>query len=164
MRAIVAVFSLLGLLGAADAQDLKRIDIMEYGIYTSKIDRTDTAPGTATGTTNIVSNIRHVESTTTVPARLGSEFGLRYRLVGTGTDSVKLKKVWRIPSPGIRNPQTGKITTESVEYTNRKIGSTNYTGYEFEHDWEILPGIWTIELWDGDRKMISQGFLVKKEQ
>jgi hypothetical protein len=35
-------------------------------------------------------------------------------------------------------------------------------GYQFGHDWEIVPGTWTIELWDGDRKLASQSFQVVK--
>lgn len=69
----------------------------------------------------------------------------------------------RIPSPGVLNPETGKTVTEDVSFWDRRIGSTNYNAYGFAHDWEIVPGIWTLEIWDGDRKMTSQGFLIKKE-
>jgi hypothetical protein len=163
MRGIIAAFLLLGWLGSVHAQELKRIDIVEYGLYTSKIDRTESAPGAAATKINMVSNVRHTESTTTVPAQLGSQFGVRYRLVGSGTDNVKLKVVWRIPSPGLHNPETGKTVTEDVSFWDRKIGSTNYNAYSFAHDWEIVSGIWTLEIWDGDRKMMSQGFLIKKD-
>lgn len=161
MRRILTAFLLLGWAGQAHAQDLKRIDIVEYGTYTSKVDKVVSAPGTPTGTQNLVSDIRHVESTTTVPARLGAEFGFRYRLVGNSGASVKLKKVTHIPAPGIRNPQTGNVNMTSVVFLDRTVGSTSFTSYTFDNSWEIVPGIWTVELWDGDRKMVSQGFLVK---
>jgi Domain of unknown function (DUF3859) len=35
--------------------------------------------------------------------------------------------------------------------------------YQFGHDRETVPGTWTIELWDGDRKLASQSFQVIKE-
>jgi hypothetical protein len=29
---------------------------------------------------------------------------------------------------------------------NTAIGSMEIAGYQFDHDWEIVPGTWTIEL------------------
>ena len=33
------------------------------------------------------------------------------------------------------------------------IGAINYRGYVFEQDWELVPGAWTFELWDGQRML-----------
>ena len=47
-------------------------------------------------------------------------------------------------------------------HAETSIGPREIAGYQFGHDWEIVPGTWTIELWDGDRKLASQSFQVVK--
>lgn len=44
---------------------------------------TEKAPGTVTGTTNIVTHMRLNSRTRTIPARKGVAFGFRFNLVGT---------------------------------------------------------------------------------
>jgi len=31
-----------------------------------------------------------------------------------------------------------------------------FKGYSFDNSWEIVTGIWTFEVWDGDREPGSQ--------
>jgi hypothetical protein len=149
MRAILAT-GILGLsLGAAHAQTVERIDITEYGIYTTDTAATTAAPGTATGKIDQVSNIKLVQSTTTIPARQGIEFGFRYKII-------------HIPKPGMRNPETGNVTLTNVFYQEHKVGEELYRLYRLIDRWEIVPGVWTLEIWDGERKLLSQDFLLKK--
>jgi hypothetical protein len=58
--------------------------------------------------------------------------------------TVNLKYVTHIPKPGMRNPETGNVTLTNVFYQENKVG------------------VWTLEIWDGDRKLLSQDFLLKK--
>ncbi len=143
-------------------QVVQSIVITDFGLYTSQIDKTVNAPGTAAGTNNLVSDIKLLESTTTIPARLGSNFGFRYRIIGEGK-SVTVKLVTHIPEPGLRNPETGNTNVTSVVYIERSIGAVNFTSYSFDHDWEVVPGTWTKEIWVGDRKLASQSFNVVKQ-
>ncbi len=162
MRAIFAGCLLGASLSMAHAQTVQRVDIMEVGLYTVHTDKSVEAPGTPSGVSRLVSDIELVKSTTTVPARLGSNFGFRYRIVGKGK-SVTVKKVTHIPEPGVRNPETGNVNLTSVVLIDRPFGTTHFTSYSFDHDWEIVPGTWTMELWVGDRKLASQSFEVVKE-
>jgi hypothetical protein len=163
MRNILFFSMLIAFSGASEAQTVQRIDIIEYGIYTATRDKVVEQPATATGTSGLVSNIKLVRQTDTIPARLGVRFGFRFKIAGTPNAVVKLKKITRVPSPGITNPKTGNVTMTSVYSSDRTIGGINYTDYSFDDAWEIAPGTWTIELWDGDRKLASQSFNVVKE-
>jgi len=64
MRMILAT-AILGLSSfeTVHAQTVDRIDITEYGIYTTDTAATTTAPGTATGKIDEVANIKLVQST-----------------------------------------------------------------------------------------------------
>jgi hypothetical protein len=186
MRMILAT-AILGLsFETVHAQTVDRIDITEYGIYTTDTAATTTAPGTATGKIDEVANNKLVQSTTTVPARQGVEFGFRYKIIGqpvaappqTGTTilgmqigaqpvsppvaTVNLKYVTHIPKPGMRNPETGNVTLTNVFYQEHKVGKEQYRLYRLTDRWEVVPGVWTLEIWDGDRKLLSQDFLLKK--
>ena len=162
MRALLAVGLLVTGLGTAHAQTVQRIDITEFGTYAAHVDKKIEAAGTATGTTNVISDVKLVQAGSVVPRRIGTRFGLRYTIVGDGGGDVTLTKIVRVPSPGLRNPATGNaIVTEKVPL-QRRIGVNYYTGYSFEQDWELVPGTWTIELWQGERKLASRSFTIAK--
>lgn len=142
----------------------ERIDVTEFGIYTADTKQILHASQSTTGIAQRVSasSIRLVKSTTTVPGRLGVRFGFRYRIIGTG-DKVTLKRMIHVPEPGVHDPETGNTVLTSVVMADTRIGTMEIAGYQFGHDWEIVPGTWTIELWDGDRKLANQRFQVVRQ-
>jgi hypothetical protein len=178
VRVILAIGLFVASWTAACAQAVEGIDITEYGIYKTETESSAAAPRTATGKIEEVSNITLVESTTTVPARVGVEFGFRYKIIGQANagsgvqagatiagqskKTLNLKNVTHIPSPGIRHPQTGNVTMTSIFSQDHRLGVELYRLYRFTDPWEVVPGLWTLEIWDGDRKLASQAFLVKK--
>ncbi len=157
---------LVALLSEASAQTGKidRIEIVEAGIYRAETDAIERAPGTATGKRNILSDTELVALTTRIPAKIGVHFGMRYRPVGQPKGaSVRLISVTQYPAPGLKNPDTGAVKTRGDNMLFATVGAINYRGYVFEYDWEMVPGIWTFELWDGaKRKLASQAFEVVK--
>jgi hypothetical protein len=190
MRATFATCMLCWSLVAAQAQTqvqtIDSIQITEYGIYTTEGAASNNAPGTATGRVDEVSNIKLVQSTTTVPARPGVEFGFRYKINGQAlpppppaddtilgiklarkpppppVPGINLKYVTHIPKPGMRNPETGNVTLTNIFYQEHKAGEELYRLYRLTEKWEVVPGVWTLEIWDGERKLLSQDFLVKR--
>ena len=83
-------------------------------------------------------------------------------IAGASKKTVNLKNVTHIPSHGIRHPQTGNVTMTSIFSQDHRLGVELYRLYRFTDPWEVVPGIWTLEIWDGERKLASQAFLVKK--
>jgi hypothetical protein len=71
---------------------------------------------------------------------------------------VTLKRIIHVPEPGVHNPETGNTVLTCLVMADTRFGTMEIAGYQFGHDWEIAPGTWTIELWDGDRKLASQSF------
>jgi hypothetical protein len=166
MRGLLALLFLAGGLGVACAQapgKVERADIIEAGIYRAETLAIEQAPGTATRQRNILSDTRLLEPTTRIEAKLGVHFGIRYRLVGRPSNAtVKLTSVTLYPTPGLKNPKATSHQTRGEHPLFATIGQINYRGYVFEHDWELVPGMWTFELWDGQRKLASQVFDVVK--
>jgi hypothetical protein len=50
----------------------------------------------------------------------------------------------------------------NVFYQEHQVGEELYRLYRLTNGWEVVPGIWTLEIWDGERKLLTQDFLLKK--
>jgi hypothetical protein len=89
----------------AQAPQIDRIDVVEYGIYTANKQGTLSAPDTATGDTNIMTDIHHALTTRNVPAQQGIRFGFRYNLIGEPEGAiVTLHRLLIYPPSGVYNP------------------------------------------------------------
>jgi hypothetical protein len=165
MRIAILVFavSLLASGACAETAKVDRIDIVEKGIFVIETGKETPDATTPTGKITAVTTARNIESTTTIPARLGLEFGFRYIVVGepAGTE-VTLDIVTVYPAQGLRDPNSRKSVHESRYQRTKKIGDTVYLGYGLENPWEIEPGIWTFQIWYDNRKLADQSFTVVK--
>ncbi len=164
---ILLTLSLLVLLAApslaAPQPRVDRIKVVAAGLYQSKIAKHVASPGSATGTREEIASERLLRKTTQIRARRGLEFGFRYRIVGTPKGAtVPVKIVTLYPGDGLHNPQTGKATTREELNVDRPIGRVLYESYHFDHDWEMVPGVWAFEIWYDGKKMLEQKFTVSK--
>jgi hypothetical protein len=156
---------LLALPGLAQAQTIERIDVVDWGLTRSQLTETLAAPGTAAGAEKVVEDVVFVQKTTRVPARLKTSFGVRFVVVGAPKgQEVALEERWLLPAPGLRNPQTGNVHRQEANAIKLKIGDKAYRGYGFDEEWELVPGDWTVEIWSGRRKLLSQTFTVFRPQ
>jgi len=160
MRLFVACIGLLLTISFASAQKIQGIEVTEYGIYAvakgackrdaQGIERCDRK------------NIRHAATTWTVPANIGVEFGLRYRVIGVSNgEKIAIKRVWLLPSPGFR-PPSGQAIDHLDRVDNTKIGDTAFVSYGFDDSWELVPGTWTIRFYYGDRLLGERQFNIVK--
>ena len=107
--------------------------------------------------------MKKLEDTTTVQARPGLEFGIEYLIVGEPKGAqVPIRIVNVYPKQGLRNPETRKTIRRGEIVRNKTIGDVVYTGYAFENQWEIVPGVWKIELRHKNRKFAEQSFTITK--
>jgi Domain of unknown function (DUF3859) len=147
----------------AQAQHVDRIEIVEWGIFRHDREAEIAAPHTPTGSRNVVKNVRLQQATTTIPALTGMQFGFRFKVVGSPRGArVDLKFVSRFPGRGLTNPVNGKTFSISEFQSDAIVGETTYRGYSFDHDWEVEPGAWTLEVWHQGRKLAEKVFLVTR--
>ncbi len=150
MRVIASFLLLAAMSTFAAAQTVQRIDIVEFGIYRLEVTKKEAAPGTAAGSVSVVNNIELQDATTTVPARIGTHFGFRYRITGNSGTVYKLKMI--TVTPGLHNPDTGNRIVRDEYFTEATDGQTRYKGYTFDHPWELVTGAWRFEVfWQGSR-------------
>jgi hypothetical protein len=162
MQIIALAFSLLVLTsGAAPAQapQVDRVDFVEYGIYT--LDRVIEGRDGFGIKEARATNIRHAASLRTIPAEIGVTFGFRYKVIGSPNGApVDLRKIVIFPPPGIFPPLAAGSIERDEFRLHAKVGETSYVSYTLEDDFELVPGVWEIEIWNGERKLGSQTFRV----
>jgi Domain of unknown function (DUF3859) len=108
------------------------------------------------------SNWHFVSSATDVAGQVGTQFGIEFRIDGNPVgDGVTLHMVLKFPPQGIRNPNTGDtLHTVDMPFPNLKIGALCLLGYGFDNAWEIVPGVWTEQIWYRDRNLAERTFTV----
>ena len=160
--ALVAVVVPAGAFAAEVKVD--RIEIVDTGIYTLVLGEETADSSMPSETIVAVETADLVEPTTEVVARLGLEFGLRYRVVGEPDGSaVTLDFLFAYPPPGLADPEQRSPLLESRFTRERTIGEIEYTGFGFESDWEIVPGTWTIAISHEGETLAEQSFTVTVE-
>lgn len=144
----------------ANSAQANRIVVLEHGIYWAE---TAGISG-ASNADRYVYQVQHsklLRSTTSIPARRWVRFGLRYMVVGAPAGAtVRLRMITRYPPSGILDPETRKRTFRHEYTVNAVIGGVSYRDYHFDHAWEIVPGRWIFEFWQGERKLGEQEFCV----
>jgi Domain of unknown function (DUF3859) len=157
----------VALTAAARAQDahIDRLEVVDAGFYDSaKTTVTGSTPSasTVTGSVQELAELKLLAEPPATSARVGVGFGVRFRSFGERDgERAILRSVWKIPAPGIINPTNGKAYRESVADFPTTIGTNHWRGYGFEQTWEAVPGTWTIEIWQDDRKLLEKSFEIK---
>jgi hypothetical protein len=52
----------------------------------------------------------------------------------------------------------------NIAFPNLKIGALCLLGYGFDNAWEIVPGVWTEQIWYQDRMLAERSFTVSKPE
>jgi hypothetical protein len=160
MRSLAIAFAAVLLSEPALAEvKVTAAEIVEYGIYTAEI---ETAKRDANGVLQSnLGNIRHTATTTTVPARHGVRFGVRYKIIGAPSGAtIPIKFVTVFPPAGLSPPNVAQPIHNSESNVTLKIGDTGYHDYGFDDPWELVPGSWTIQIWYGNNKLAEKNFTV----
>ena len=145
---------------AAQTPTIDRVNVTEYGIYTSDNLRPDKPSEDGVKNTTIT-NVKLAARTHQVPLQKGVQFGFRFVIEGSPAKAtVPVRTVIIYPGDGAHMPGSAEPMRSTTWNDNDPIGPELYYGYTLEDDWELIPGNWTLELWVGDKKLASQTFTV----
>lgn len=147
--------------GTASAQQVKGVEVYEFGTYVATGSQYMHAPSDQGIKIEGHDSYTHLETTRTIAAQLGARFGFRYRVTGTQPGVyAPLKMVWKFPPPGI----VGSDPAHPVELEVVDFEATSNDNYvitmSLESPSDLVPGIWTFEIWSGDTKLTEQTFEV----
>ena len=154
MKALAAV--LFGLVvTSVHAQKITGAEIIEYGVLKKiKSEGLLDAPDTVAGKSNNVIVAQLVENTSRGNASIGTTFGILVKLLGEPKGAM-ITAHFRCIHPKLTDPVSGHTHDADEWESPRPIGTPRYVSYTFDHDWEIKPGNWTIQVL-ADGKVIAE--------
>jgi hypothetical protein len=169
---LAVVFFVVSISSASIAAEVYGIGIQEWGIYdTGKVEKEikENAPGPSV----FIGDIKLLKLTYKIPARLGTSFGLKYYVNGHPPGAqVNITQRWLFPYPGVKHPETGKLTHYYDERIITPIGRTMQGNYiifwsiaaiqKFTKPSDLVPGEWKLQLWHGRKKLKEKTFTVYK--
>lgn len=147
--------------GSPLAQDGLHAELAWVGIYRVADTRPIDDPGAPAGRSFFSAGAAPVERTTTVPAEVGTRFGVGFLLKGAPVDqSVQYQVVWRFPAGGMRSPDGRTWFEHRSPSYSCPVGKDSpcLAGYPLQNAWELAPGKWTLEVWVEGRRLVEQSF------
>jgi hypothetical protein len=105
--------------------------------------------------------ISDVRLTDVVKAKIGTKFGIVFEVTSLESRQAVIEAI--LIHPPIIHPTDGMRTKESAEMgpfdvVNGRVQSSY--GFGFDHEYEMVPGAWTIEIWVQGAKILEKRFSV----
>lgn len=126
---------------------------VEHGIFLSQAK--DLQPGERV----LTSSRQQIETTTEIPAKLGTKFGMRFSLAGKRIDDQPLTLLYL--TPGVTGPD-GKRHDKFEVVQKMVVGAPqDVMAFEFTEPYEMVAGDWHFLVFQGDRKLAEQRFTVR---
>lgn len=144
----------LGLSANLALADVRVEGPVEFGVFASAPIK-DPQPGERV----LTRANQPIEQTEVVPARLGTKFGVRYRLLGKSETEQPLTLLYF--TPGLVGPD-GK-RQDKIELQQKLVvgAPQDVMAFEFTEHHEMVPGEWRFMVFQGDRKLLEQEFVVR---
>ena len=138
----------------------QRIELLEYGTFRKLVSTNDISDaGSLTGARHAVAKVALIESTTNVPARIGTSFGFRVKIPGTPSDDV-VPCTAKCFHPKLTDPSSGRSSEVDQWDTSGLAGQDGYIGYTLDNDWELVPGAWTLQVFLDSKLVLEKTFNV----
>ena len=140
------------------------IEVIACGVA-ERVDRTGKvdAPGTSLGYVHEVDRLRipaFVQTCPAVEVGVGDRIGLVVRVLGDLRDPT-IPVSTRVTHPPIRNPKDGASRVVDEWEWPLDTRYPRYTGWSFDHDWEVVAGTWTLEVRHDGRTIGSRTLTVR---
>lgn len=156
------------MIGSSFVRNIKRtkkdfaFDFIElsHGIYITIADSAQKSNDSPTGIHPFLKDALLSYETDTIYGEIGIHFGMEYMVKSPIDTSIKIKKVWIFPKTMINN--NGE---EFCQFKRDLIIKTNYiyySGYEFEDNYEIIPGKWILRLYFNDKLLYEKVYIIIK--
>lgn len=149
MTLIAGLFACAGL-----AQAEVRVEgPVEYGVFSSQYQ--DFQPGERV----LTRSSQDIQTTTQIPAKLGTKFGMRYSLAGKREGDTPLTLLYL--TPGVTTPDGQRHDKFEVVQKLVPGAPQDVMAFEFTEHHEVVPGEWHFIVYQGDRKLAEQRFEVR---
>ncbi len=135
-----------------------KANIIAFGIY--ELDgpsKTINTPTSTMGKSTKITDIKYVNETLDIPAKIGVHFGYTFQVSGLQQgEQITLRRLYKHPKFN-DNYEFKRV----VQYTADNTGVfTGKAGYGFDEEVELELGKWTIEIWYKNKMIVGKTFNV----
>lgn len=101
-----------------------------------------------------------LEQTQQIPMKEGTSFGLQFYTKPSSEkdQKTKLRFIWHFPAPGLQDPSKSEPLQNYEQIWHVQVGKKTTASYLLEQPWELAPGKWRVEIWQEDKKLLTQSF------
>jgi hypothetical protein len=134
-----------------------------YGVYAAAEDRVVRDDSSWTGDRIVSTGITPPQvDGDRISIVAGERFGFGFALSGPPEGTiVHLRWVRLFPPPGVPVSGVGERRNREEQDLAFAIGQKDlFLGYRIDRSEDNLPGTWTFQLWDGDRRLLEKSFLL----
>ena len=151
-------------LAAGTAQAQPAAIVLQYGETTGDRGARPVAedPGTGLTPARTIYNLEFVNHSDQIEAALCRGFGVTVAVVLQPGQGFPERLVARTHSPLLRRPDGA--TSEESSFTVSGTDGVFYAGFTFDYVWEMQPGPWEIAFYDGDTRLASKTFTVRRPE
>jgi hypothetical protein len=154
---LMAVFLKTGITFADESK--YTVEILDYGICTTKTTNSFQDPRNATKSLD-TTNIRFLKKTDKVEGKIEVEFGILYKIHGPSEPrKVPGQHIWIFPK-AMTNPKNNRTSQRAARDFSYTLEENWHSAYSFDNDWEIIPGVWRVEIWVAGQKLAEKSFTV----
>ncbi len=137
-------------------------ELLSAGATAPSSEGAQSAPETSQGWVHLVPNFtdpHFVPGGSSIAAKLGTSFGIEVILHGPPKMTVVQLRT-RVTHPPMTNSASG-VTNTVDEWDNpTNVGIPRYIGWSFDNSWELVSGVWVIELLDHQRSILEHEFTI----
>lgn len=126
---------------------------VEYGVFASQYQ--DFKPGERV----LTRSNQQIERSEVIPAKLGTKFGMRYRLAGKAAGDAPLTLLYL--TPGVTTPDGTRHDKFVVTQQLVPGAPQDVMAFEFSEPHEVVAGEWHFLVFQDDRKLAEQRFQVR---
>jgi hypothetical protein len=138
--------------------------IVEYGEYHATIMGSTVTDDSTHSKVTLFKDILLLKKADTVRASIGKTFGFRYVVHGYPVGkNVTIKVVYLYPSPGLVDQKLHTVKPSTYRILSQTLGDTGWVAFTFDHEWELIPGNWSFQIWPKDRKLVEKVFSVLRK-
>lgn len=162
---LLAIFSLLfnnSLLGSDKPIDIR---LVSFGLYEEikviKVEKTDTEEQIIGGK-KIHVVIKHLKTVDLINPEIGKIFGFEFKLLGKDDKNKEKLTIVHI-HPEMTLPNGKKISIQYYD-TKKSFNTIHHCNMLFEKEYELNSGIWTIQIFNDDIKILEKSFTLKEKR
>lgn len=158
LRRMAAAAAMALVAASGQAAAAPKAEIVDFGLVAGRRLMASPPSGDGLEPAREMKNIRYLERTDRIEARLCRNFGLTLRLSDAIPRTLPRWVSVRVAHPQFTRPD-GKTSSED-RFPSAVVDGVTHVGFTFEQEWEMQPGNWQFVILVGGQEIARKDFTV----